>query len=492
MFEKSHQVALIGSIFANADRVLVWLGDEDASLSSPLSPDVQLASAIRTTNPPWWRRAWVVQEFVIATQEPLACFGSCTMEWSEVSKLESAFKTDFGRIAEYLSSLRQSEGRDILSLSWISAQTSCQRPVDKIFSIVGLLSSTERQHIGIDYQKGAPEVFAEATYSAILASRSFQILALIRPSSSRQWSSGGRLWTLPSWVVDFTFDGHSTRYRESDARFTERVQSFMRPPALPWTNEQQTMEPKVLKGSHAPSTLTVSGLVFDRVQACFTTQGKAGVRLDRSLLGSLNHAWHKLYAEKQGTYLFTKAELVILGEFESLLATTSPYEALKMQSQNNLRLPTSPLSKCVAALCRADGKIEHCLAAYLARVWCRTTTGVDAGTVWGKSLEEKDENMHWLEYLRHLKLEDGTGEAARCDQLLVTRSNFIGFGSNTMQEGDTIMLPYGSPYPILLSTPDAGRTWRFRNFVYVFGIMDGKLNEAVPDLVLEARDFVLV
>lgn len=123
--------------------------------------------------------------------------------------------SDFCKVAKrfsYLRQKRQRQGVSILSLSWISTQTSCQHAVDKIFSIRDILATAESQHIGIDYGKDVSEVFAEATYIAIVSSGSFQILALIRPSPSRVNERG----ILPIWAVDFTFGGSEKEQRQSN------------------------------------------------------------------------------------------------------------------------------------------------------------------------------------------------------------------------------------------------------------------------------------
>ena len=86
--EKSHQVRNMGSIYATANMVLVWLGDEDFSgafkvlkglgkapengtstanlkLTDPV--DNVIMAVLSVIGTPWFTRLWTIQEFVLAT-----------------------------------------------------------------------------------------------------------------------------------------------------------------------------------------------------------------------------------------------------------------------------------------------------------------------------------------------------------------------------------------------------------------------------------------
>ena len=90
----------MGRIYRGAARVIVWLGDAPESLDDLLegleqdygwdlpklklplyfSADDKLMAlsllfSIRHTKPSWWKRMWVVQEYVVASGEPMIAFG---------------------------------------------------------------------------------------------------------------------------------------------------------------------------------------------------------------------------------------------------------------------------------------------------------------------------------------------------------------------------------------------------------------------------------
>lgn len=82
--EKNHQVNMMGRIFSTAERVISWLGDE-ADNSGCIMSAIQ---ATRSTwqygseveqamdafiNRPYWRRMWVIQEFVLPQDLVILC-----------------------------------------------------------------------------------------------------------------------------------------------------------------------------------------------------------------------------------------------------------------------------------------------------------------------------------------------------------------------------------------------------------------------------------
>jgi hypothetical protein len=98
--ERSSQVSIMRNIFARADRVLIWLGEEEkdgftprafekipvlAKLSKKEMRDYvmenitsaefrdDLDSLNRLGSRPWWNRVWVLQEFAVAKEVVLLC-----------------------------------------------------------------------------------------------------------------------------------------------------------------------------------------------------------------------------------------------------------------------------------------------------------------------------------------------------------------------------------------------------------------------------------
>ncbi|KAF2666153.1 HET-domain-containing protein [Microthyrium microscopicum] len=105
--EKSRQVALMSEIYGRAQRVLIWLGDEDAisrrafafiqdhllllqkfdRLCQESAFDEDWMSLIRFTERPWFSRRWVIQEIALADQHTATIFsGRDEITWSQFSE----------------------------------------------------------------------------------------------------------------------------------------------------------------------------------------------------------------------------------------------------------------------------------------------------------------------------------------------------------------------------------------------------------------------
>lgn len=111
--ERSQQVAMMGSIFSNARRVLICMGDppnhgEDEDVSSlmngftllwgrhanipalgednPLRTDPRWRSVAAFMHLPWFRRAWVIQEVGLA-RDPRVLYGRCEFGYREMIRV---------------------------------------------------------------------------------------------------------------------------------------------------------------------------------------------------------------------------------------------------------------------------------------------------------------------------------------------------------------------------------------------------------------------
>jgi hypothetical protein len=111
--ERSQQVAMMGSIFSNAHKVLICAGDppnsgEDEDVSSlmngfallwgrhpdipalreddPLRNDPRWRSVANFMSLPWFRRAWVIQEVGLA-RDPRVLYGHCEFSYREMLKV---------------------------------------------------------------------------------------------------------------------------------------------------------------------------------------------------------------------------------------------------------------------------------------------------------------------------------------------------------------------------------------------------------------------
>jgi hypothetical protein len=106
-YEKSWQVASMGSIYVGAEQVIAWLGpeSEDSGLAMdyvanttvlgnqpisrlekvlPPSP-AQTAALLKLFSKPYWTRIWIVQEILLARDITVICGAKC-LGWSLISR----------------------------------------------------------------------------------------------------------------------------------------------------------------------------------------------------------------------------------------------------------------------------------------------------------------------------------------------------------------------------------------------------------------------
>ncbi|KAL8998527.1 MAG: hypothetical protein Q9169_002470 [Polycauliona sp. 2 TL-2023] len=260
--EKNTQVKLMADIYQTAKRTVVWLGeldipdiDRDAIISAtdrtnfrPIereysTPEDQLilkdligfgaqdhsvdsgrrrrSILAGLLNRPWFTRAWVYQEVVVAQSGVVLC-GSLEMEMDIfINLLDGVCNLDFQETGEAASIMHASRGykpmfairearfeaRNGLSSSkksrWLSTiwqamgNLDATNPRDKVYAFLAFADSTDEHRISPSYGNSIEVVYADATVRSIHSVGSLDVLELAIKSVE---SSPG----LPSWVPDFS------------------------------------------------------------------------------------------------------------------------------------------------------------------------------------------------------------------------------------------------------------------------------------------------
>ncbi|RYP15780.1 hypothetical protein DL765_005506 [Monosporascus sp. GIB2] len=125
--ERRHQVTMMRDIYASAERVIIWLGEEDAETdvldSIPLlaaqsrhqGVDAKLDQRLvdlmgrcagfflgLVDRRPWFSRVWIIQELAMARRDPLVVCGRKSVSWSTLMKawsfLARATFTEMGMV----------------------------------------------------------------------------------------------------------------------------------------------------------------------------------------------------------------------------------------------------------------------------------------------------------------------------------------------------------------------------------------------------------
>ena len=260
--EKTSQVTRMGTIYAYAKDVLIWLGPEDNSSSFAIDAieamvvkysnwpeetnksfgDRQMSNInellddgdfrssvppiIQLTSRPWWNRAWVVQEVCSAKTASVQC-GARTTSWLNMTRcfllLQCVYQQDpfhpiikpFGYVDDGVIKLVQMWQSDFYHRMWppqpmlielleyMATVTDLQAsdPRDKIFALTNLAADSDEDDLDIspDYSKPCSEVYTQWA-QAFLKEYGPDILSDSSPRSEER----PRRQDLPSWVPDWS------------------------------------------------------------------------------------------------------------------------------------------------------------------------------------------------------------------------------------------------------------------------------------------------
>jgi hypothetical protein len=239
--ERNSQVQMMGSVYSNAQKVLIWLGlsegneclDEfDHMLDYPRSPHDLASDKIRNwtcyqlLSRSWFERTWTVQELALSRHDPIVHVGKYSFSWEDIWDqaqiplfLESVSDETFTnvqdgmrllqdvRVATHLQNQDNSE-RVLPTLAHQVARTlhlSATDPRDKIYGLLGI-SSLKTGVLVPDYNKSCQEVFSEAL-ALMLHSRnpSIYVEAPLRPLGDAQITDYNDDRKRPSWLPNFTY-----------------------------------------------------------------------------------------------------------------------------------------------------------------------------------------------------------------------------------------------------------------------------------------------
>ncbi|KAI0134062.1 heterokaryon incompatibility protein-domain-containing protein [Xylariales sp. AK1849] len=241
--EKGEQVALMGRIYQSARFVAVWLGPEvegasellvmlkkyrtarsgysmtESFLECPLPP---ISSQLEHVFPaldylvvrPWWTRAWIIQESLLAQRLRLFC-GELELELDHVGlachlshKARRGimlapenfliYWNDFKRFGK-----SQTHLLDILR--W-TLRSRCQKPCDRLYGVLSLIAPSEAEGWKPDYSVSDEDVYMKIAEGSFSTSRETHKLSFLG-DVGRHVPRAARLdppLSLPSWVPDWT------------------------------------------------------------------------------------------------------------------------------------------------------------------------------------------------------------------------------------------------------------------------------------------------
>lgn len=289
VIERGNQVSVMGDIYGQTTRTVVWLGsgDEDSKrafkiceqlakeavmLKSNLDPSIDnLTFPEYNKNDscldnlvddcPWWRRVWIVQEIILASDALIVC-GSNEIDWKvfcqAIDRLIAAQLTDgvvMGLVEEepfrwYKSiismrslSLTESLGDKLLDLLIHVREREATNPRDKVFSVLGLMDGkSEAMGIIPDYTGSTEEVFRHTAVCILRHSSTLDILGLASMTAKG----------LPSWAPSWVYEGNIPKPMRFDARDNIRLTHASRGTS-PRLDHQEQDSVLVLSAHHIDS-----------------------------------------------------------------------------------------------------------------------------------------------------------------------------------------------------------------------------------------------
>lgn len=378
-----------------------------------------------------------------------------------------------------------------------ASHTSCLNPVDKIYSLLGLVPKASWKGLPIDYSASTVDVFVQATRALIRATSSLSLLSFVEDKAYR------KIQSLPSWVPDYTafrgimpldWGGHPGMHPVPGFR-----NAFF--------DASHGMPFSIGSAGDMLSRLSVSGIFVGTVERIAPFDPAALHKLEPLLdvITALPKNWlwrtiigdeHIIDRDRGSSYqpaLESDGKMFEQWLFDNVFS-------LLRKTQASLSDHTSEEERSQA--------IKYALREYtiykslIGSTFCPTRTQL----VWFdweeyslKWIQEKEdlEEGHEVEGLKQPKDLDFrlltkfmmSVDARMSERVLfTTQSRQLGAGIISMQENDEIWVLAGAKVPYMLR-PNSGLEYELIGEAYVHNIMHGEL---VKERRNEIRDIVLI
>ncbi|EQB43657.1 hypothetical protein CGLO_17666 [Colletotrichum gloeosporioides Cg-14] len=215
--ERSHQVGIMQYIYATAERVLIYLGEDEEDPNAATCVPWQYQSRENTLElstdlrkQPYFTRVWVIQE-VASARSAWILLGSKGVRWEDFINPPNTGDQDYRAMCirnyellkadhPWLQLVVQPKHRDLSEL-WglLSATASCQAsdPRDKVFALLGLFIGSSDAGLVPDYSISFSQVLSGLTALSFAQYPDLwrQIFAMARPNP---------LHDMPTWTVDWS------------------------------------------------------------------------------------------------------------------------------------------------------------------------------------------------------------------------------------------------------------------------------------------------
>jgi hypothetical protein len=473
------------AIYESAERVQIWLGEEDKyttlaysflGLLSPWGQErvaatvgardwMELDGRLRAQGVsdaeqrrswraiyalfarPWFQRVWIIQELAVCPNATMLC-GRHSIDWEKVETAhemsDRIFTEGLGRLITERNDWQKERGGDFMHLviKHLGAQATNLR--DKVYALAGIAESLSKHGLEIDYTIGVEKVFEDVTRSFLRRKSDLDILSFARGSKDDSD-------TTPSWVLDYKYDSE---------REPMPVYSFAWSPALMEDGRRfDATKRSVCEVSFGENEklLGISGSLLDTVShvgLMMTSTQNSPPRLSWTYWSGLVEDFmcfsnwrdicliHDVYSSTGETTLevFWQTCCALVPHLdENMDQIRNEFDHLDTFMETFRRLGTIKMQH--------SRPIYHILL--LAKVF--------------KQAVMRDPTL--LEFSARV-------DAPTNRRLIRTQNGYIGLAPRLVREGDSIVLMKGAKVPFILRP--SGQSWKLVGECYIYGIMHGE------------------
>ncbi|KAI1847110.1 hypothetical protein JX266_006985 [Neoarthrinium moseri] len=322
--ERSSQVVLMGEIYSNSIKTLIWLGPHSNAASSAWGLIDKVYNAFRSQYPEaaaladipvkaysdfwhsrselpdlddeswihlsevleltWFSRIWVVQEVVLSSEDPTIVHGDHCYPWHRLAWAATWLRQNgYARLSQIpamvlnvdtMANLRRSRSRwpldALMSITQTKFQATDQR--DKVFALLGIAAESQDlsklpDQLRPDYSVDVTEIYYKVAQFLLAQTQS---LAMLTRARGTNFGLEGRFkrydLDLPSWTPDWSdIDGFTRGIRTSFSCI--HYLDTSKPVRLGFPegyNASSGLALKLLSGPNEP-VLRVKGMKLDQV-----------------------------------------------------------------------------------------------------------------------------------------------------------------------------------------------------------------------------------
>ncbi|KAK5679110.1 hypothetical protein LTS10_008769 [Elasticomyces elasticus] len=442
--ERNRSVQLMWKIYANAHRVIVWVGEtepeapsckrlfageshhetqlvwctqpglaalEHDHVTKKLGDILQTLEWQSATNggDVWWKRLWVIQEFSRAKHHPTVYVGPHAISWAFFAQL---MRTESHDRLPLFHHLRTREEQSLLQLLFMAKDFYCSDPRDRIYALLGLVKGGQTTILP-DYSEPVPRVYEDATLYLIQSEGNLDVLL-----DGRLERDGGG---YPTWVPHFTQLRDRALVRSKDG-----YEAGLAGPSVDFSRD--------------------TALPLDRATGI-------GYLILDYMFGGIRSAVDE----------YTRIDHVRFGDAEKQRAVK---EMDRLAAMFGIHLT-------------AARKLDMTLTA----VWENAFL-----TVRHKAIYTPDDDTRRLLLGDHQEMYHVSAKLRRRD-FFATADGFIGMGPATLEVGDEVIVPFGASRPFVVR--NHGDHYVLIGDAVVPGIMSGQLVNLCNEGSVLAKDYLL-